>query len=61
MNAKPLTIDEFKTTSDPELWLSVKGVNTTFMDCHFQVFEKHGIWIEELVPIFQKLDAELAK
>ena len=32
----------------------------SFMCCHTQIFAETGIWIEELVPIFQKLDAHLA-
>jgi hypothetical protein len=32
----------------------------SFMCCHTQIFAETGIWIEELVPVFQKLDAHLA-
>jgi hypothetical protein len=32
----------------------------TFMGCHKALFEATGIWIDELVPVFQKLDAALA-
>jgi hypothetical protein len=32
----------------------------SFMCCHTQIFAQTGIWIEELVPVFQKLDAHLA-
>lgn len=31
-----------------------------FMNCHCQVFAQSGIWIEELVPVFQKLDSQMA-
>lgn len=31
-----------------------------FMCCHTHLFAQAGIWIEELVPVFQKLDANLA-
>lgn len=31
----------------------------TFMDCHTWLYSETGIWIDELVPIFQKLDATL--
>src|SRR5262245_20758846 len=31
-----------------------------FMTCHTAVFAQTGIWIEELVPVFQRLDAHLA-
>jgi hypothetical protein len=32
----------------------------TFGDCHTAVFEKTGVFIPELVPVFEKLDAMLA-
>jgi hypothetical protein len=32
----------------------------TFSGCHKAIFEATGIWIEELVPVFQRLDAALA-
>ena len=32
----------------------------SFMECHQKVFAQTGIWIEELVPVFQRLDATLA-
>ncbi|HWK94060.1 MAG TPA: hypothetical protein VNR39_01430 [Pseudolabrys sp.] len=32
----------------------------TFMECHTKFFEATGIWIPELVPVFQRLDAGLA-
>jgi hypothetical protein len=31
-----------------------------FMCCHTKIFAETGVWIEELVPVFQKLDANLA-
>lgn len=31
-----------------------------FMCCHTAIFAQTGIWIQELVPVFQKLDAHLA-
>lgn len=31
-----------------------------FMNCHCRVFAETGVWIDELVPVFQKLDAHLA-
>ena len=31
-----------------------------FMCCHTTMFAQTGVWIEELVPVFQKLDANLA-
>ncbi len=32
----------------------------TFMECHKLIAAETGVWIEELVPVFQKLDAALA-
>ncbi len=32
----------------------------SFMDCHVAIFEQTGVWIPELVPVFQRLDAALA-
>jgi hypothetical protein len=32
----------------------------SFMCCHTQIFLETGIWIDELVPVFQRLDAHLA-
>lgn len=31
----------------------------SFMECHQKIFAQTGIWIEELVPVFQRLDATL--
>lgn len=31
----------------------------SFMDCHRLVYEKTGIWVEELVPVFQRMDAAI--
>ncbi len=56
-----MTFEEFKLFSQPEIWAAFRGTNKTFMDCHQAVFAKTGIWIEELVPVFQKLDANLAR
>lgn len=32
----------------------------SFMKCHQAIREQYGIWIPELVPVFQRLDAALA-
>jgi hypothetical protein len=32
----------------------------SFMECHKLIAAETGIWIEDLVPVFQKLDAALA-
>jgi hypothetical protein len=32
----------------------------SFMECHQKIREQYGVWIPELVPVFQRLDAALA-
>ena len=32
----------------------------SFMECHEAVYKATGVWIEELVPVFQRFDALLA-
>jgi hypothetical protein len=32
----------------------------SFMECHQAIYAATGIWVDELVPVFQKLDAALA-
>lgn len=57
-----LSLKEFQSTkgaSDIEAVLG-KLNGGTFMECHTAVFESTGVWIPELVPIFQRLDAALA-
>jgi hypothetical protein len=60
--AKRLTLDEFlssETSSDvSKLAESFNG--GSFMCCHTHIFAETGIWIDELVPVFRKLDAQLA-
>jgi hypothetical protein len=57
-----LTLKEFQTEEVlAEVADMVGRINGgTFMGCHKAIFEATGIWIEELVPVFQKLDAALA-
>jgi len=56
---KDLTLEQFRTQSEPEHWdkLFKKIEGGTFTECHMKVFKQTGIWIEELTPIFLKLDA----
>lgn len=55
---KPMTLEEFKQMNTPEatedLFKHVEG--HTFSMCHKQMAEEQGIWIPELVPVFEKLD-----
>ena len=32
----------------------------SFMDCHRLVYEATGVWVDELVPVFQRFDAMVA-
>ena len=56
-----MTLEEFKATKEtPRVEAIIGSLNGgTFMECHTGVFAATGIWIPELVPVFQKLDALL--
>jgi hypothetical protein len=56
-----LTLAEFgKRSVAPELAAVLSQLNGgSFMECHKLIAEQTGIWIDELVPVFQKLDAAL--
>jgi hypothetical protein len=59
--AKKLSLEQFKATREPagvEAILSRLN-GGSFMKCHQMIFEQTGLWIPELVPVFQKLDAAL--
>jgi hypothetical protein len=57
-----LTIQQFLARKEsPEVAQLVGKFNGgAFMCCHTSLFTQTGIWIEELVPVFQRLDAHLA-
>jgi hypothetical protein len=65
-----MTLEQFKAAPVPDAWAALRSLSPanrdllmnckSFDDCHPKVRELTGIWIEELVPIFQKLDACLA-
>ena len=59
---KHISLAEFKTMHGPEGFDKLLGrINGgTFMDCHKLIARETGVWVPELVPIFQKLDAMLA-
>lgn len=61
-DTRKMSIKAFLAREDsPEVRALVGSFNGgAFMSCHTQIFAETGIWIEELVPIFQKLDAHLA-
>ena len=57
-----MTIEEFRKSNilggDLEALVG-KFNGGTFMECHTWLYSETGIWIDELVPVFQKLDAAL--
>ena len=58
---KRLSLEQFKESKGPagvEAILS-RLTGGSFMKCHQLIYEQTGIWIPELVPVFQKLDATL--
>ena len=57
-----LTIKEYLTKQEaPDVQNLLGRFNGgAFMCCHTKIFAETGVWIEELVPVFQKLDANLA-
>lgn len=60
---KYLTLEQFKAESEQAQWAKLfqKIGGGTFVECHERVFREHGIWIEELTPVFLKLDALQAR
>lgn len=61
-DAKRLTIQDFLAQDDAEdvRALAANFNSGAFMNCHCAVFAQTGVWVDELVPVFQKLDAQLA-
>jgi hypothetical protein len=61
-----MSIDEFTKEGAPSLQglvsddLLSRFNGGSFMQCHTAIFRETGIWIDELVPVFQRLDAALA-
>jgi len=59
---KRISLDEFmehKLPGGADRLLS-KFNGGTFMECHQKIFAAYGVWVEELVPVFQKFDAMVA-
>ena len=56
-----MSLEEFKGTKDtPAVEAIISSLNGgSFMTCHTEFYAATGIWIPELVPVFQKLDAGL--
>ncbi|HEX8207051.1 MAG TPA: hypothetical protein VF587_13405 [Solirubrobacteraceae bacterium] len=58
---RKLSLQEFLDAGDaPQVKFGERFNGGAFMCCHTHIFAETGIWIEELVPVFQKLDAQLA-
>jgi hypothetical protein len=58
-----LSLEEFKSLPAPDQWQRLVGKISggTFLECHMRVRAETGIWIEELTPVFLKLDALTAR
>lgn len=54
-----LSLEQFRALPSPDEWqrLLSKFQAGTFVECHQRVRRETGIWIEELTPVFLKLDA----
>jgi hypothetical protein len=68
MPTKHITIKEFTSaefTKSNEKLRPLESVLSlfkggSFMECHDKVFQETGIWIDELVPVFERFDAIIA-
>jgi hypothetical protein len=59
--AHRMTLKEFLSEDHaPKVQLGSQFNGGSFMDCHCRVFAETGVWIDELVPVFQKLDSHIA-
>ena len=56
---KKITLNEFKEMKQSAAVEKIASSLTAgrFMECHTQFYAATGMWIPELVPVFQKLDA----
>ena len=60
-DTRRLTLKQFLADDRaPKVKVGARFNGGSFMDCHCRVFAETGIWIEELVPVFQRLDSHLA-
>jgi hypothetical protein len=65
---KNLSLEEFVATAMPGAWADLQKHEgpifkncQSWSDCHVRMREETGLWIEELVPVFHKLDATLVQ
>lgn len=58
-----LSLEQFRSHPIPDQWEKLIGKVQagSFLECHARVRRETGIWIEELTPVFLKLDALSAK
>lgn len=58
---RKVSLSEFREMKDtPSIEKIIGALNGgSFMQCHTAFYAATGIWIPELVPVFQKLDAGL--
>jgi hypothetical protein len=58
---RKISLAEFKEIKDTAAVEKVIGSlnGGSFMECHTAFYAATGMWIPELVPVFQKLDAAL--
>jgi hypothetical protein len=62
VNVKKMTLKDFMADGKVLPVEASRHFNGgAFMCCHTQIFAQTGVWIEELVPVFQKLDSQLAR
>lgn len=57
-----IPLKEFEQLKEPMVEQEIMRIlndGGSFMCCHQMIREKTGIWIPELVPVFEKLDAML--
>ena len=61
LKVKKISLTEFKDMKDtPAVEKIIGSLNGgRFMECHTAFYAATGLWIPELVPVFQKLDAAL--
>ena len=60
--AQEMSLDDFLSKAgDAEVNKLMERFNGgTYMACHVAFYEATGVWIPELVPVFQKMDAMTA-
>ena len=53
-----LNLEQFRTLAEPAMWERIYGITgDSLMCCHVKTYQQTGLWVEDLVPVFLKLDA----